>query len=163
MMAGGKYKRKLNDLNFQLVNWAPVARPSGTQVANLDAPTKAHVCILNNDDYIAVTGLKSCTGLALYDADSKLAAMYHFGGHFGKEQKELGAFAEQLSAHHVELGRLQMWLFGSTTCGYADKLLEVLRALGFIQTPGVMEIDGVAHPSAAFYLLGTGVVTHQLT
>jgi hypothetical protein len=161
--SSGQYKRKLNELGFALVDFAPAARPTGKQVAELLAPQAFHVCILDKDDYIAVTKLRSCTGLALYDAASKLGGMYHFGGQFNTEQLALSKFAEELSGHHVELGKLQMWLFGSTKCGFADKLLKELRSLGFTQTPTVMEIDGVVNPEAAFYLLGTGVVTHQLT
>lgn len=160
--SGGQYKRKLNALGFTLTVWAPATKPSGQQVANLLAPKSFHVCILDKDDYMAVTQLRSCTGLALYDAASKLGGMYHFGGQFNDEKAELAEFSGQLSTHHVELGKLQMWLFGSTKCGFADKLLNELRVHGFTQTPNVMEIDGVANPEAAFYLLGTGVVTHQL-
>jgi hypothetical protein len=160
---GGQFKRKLNDLGFTLVAPAPATTPSGKEVANLFTPTQFHVCILGKDDYIAVTKLRSCTGLAIYDAASNLAGMYHFGGQFGSEPTELGKFAKELSDHNVELGKLQMWLFGSTKCGFADKLMKELRVLGFTQAPTVMEIDVLAHQEAAFYLLGTGVVTNQLT
>jgi hypothetical protein len=160
----GRFPAKLNDLSVTLVIWAPAAKPSGKEVANLKAPKSGHVCILNDDDYIAVTGLRSCTGLAVYDAASKLAGMYHFGGQFkDNEPTELGEFARQLSGHIGDLGRLQLWLFGSKKCGYADALLTELRKLGLTRTPSVMEIDVGAHGEAAFYLLGTGVVTHQLT
>jgi hypothetical protein len=159
----GQYKRKLNELGFPLTVPAPVARPSGKQVAELHAPQSFHVCILDKTDYIAVTKLRSCTGLALYDATSKLGAMYHFGGQMNTEQATLSKFAEELRSHGVELGKFQMWLFGSTKCGFADKLLKELKALGFTQIPTVMEIDGGANPEAAFYLLGAGVVAHQLT
>jgi hypothetical protein len=159
----GPYKRKLEELGFTLVVWPPATKPGGKEAANLQAPKSFHVCILDKDDYIAVTKLRSCTGLALYDPASKLGAMYHFGGQFNNEEAELREFAAQLSAHNVELGKLQMWLFGSTKCGFADKLLKELRALLFTQTPSVMQIDGQANPEAAFYLLGTGVAAHQLT
>jgi hypothetical protein len=159
----GVYKRKLHDLGVTPVIPQPAATPSGNKVAELHAPQMSHVCILNRDDYIAVTKLASCTGIALHDAASKVGAMYHFGGQFNTEQATLKVFAAALEAQHVVLGRLQMWLVGSTKCGFADKLLNELRALGFTQTPIVMEIDGATNPQAAFYLLGTGVVTNQLT
>ncbi len=160
----GRYPAKLNNLGVTLVTWAPAAKPSGKEVANLKAPKSGHVCILNGDDYIAVTGLRTCTGLAVYDAASKLAGMYHFGGQFNdNEPAELREFVRQLSGHLGDLGRLQLWLFGSKKCGYADALLDELRKFGFRQEPSVMEIDVGAYGEAAFYLLGTGVVTHQLT
>ncbi len=155
-------RRTLETLGFPLVDPTPAAKPSGQQLANLSAPTQFHVCILGKDDYIAVTKLRGCTGLALYDSASKLGGMYHFGGQFGAEPTELDKFAGELSAHHVELGKLQMWLVGSTKCGYADKLLGALKGLGFTQTPVIMEINGMANPEAEFYLLGTGAVTNQL-
>jgi len=161
--SGGQYKSNLKALGFKLDVWLPAKRPNGQKVAELSAPKLFHVCILDKDDYIAVTQLRSCTGLALYDAASKLAAMYHFGGQFNNEQAELEKFVGQLSAHHDELFKLQMWLFGSTKCAFAEKLLKELKNHGFSQTPSVMEIDGKTNPAAAFYLLGTGIVTNQLT
>ncbi len=160
---GGQYKRKLETLGFPLVTPAPAKTPGGQQVANAIAPKKSYVCILGKDDYMAVTKLASCTGLALFDAASNLGGVYHFGGQFNSEPVELAEFAGELRKHTSELGNLHMWLFGSTKCGFANKLLDELRSLGFNQKPVVMQIDGATHPEAAFYLLGTGVVTDELT
>jgi hypothetical protein len=159
----GQFKRNLETLQIALVSPAPAAKPIGKPVASLHGPKMFHVCILDEDDYIAVTQLRGCTGLALYDAASKLGAMYHFGGQFGSEQQELGRFAKDVGAHPVELDKLQIWLFGGTKCGYANKLLVELRKLGFMQTPTVMQVDGTPNQGVSFYLLGTGVVTDQLT
>jgi hypothetical protein len=159
------YKRKLRDLGFQLVNPSPAAKPNKEPVAVLGSPRMFHVCVLKNDDYIAVPDLRSCTGLAVYDPVSRVGAAYHFGGHshLDQEKAELGKFATELKKHVAELSKLQMWLFASDKCAFADKLLPCLREHGLTQTPTVMEMHVEPNKDAAFYLLGTGIVTNKLT
>jgi hypothetical protein len=133
-------------------------------LANLSAPKSFHVCILGQNDYIAVTDLRSCTGLALYDTASNVGAMYHFGGQMGDaETTKLNDFVEQLTAQHVPLGRFHMWLFGSNKCEFANVLVSALITHGFNQRPIVLEAQVQDNSAVAFYLLGTGVVTNCLT
>lgn len=159
------YKRKLRDLGFQLVDPSPAAKPSKEPVAVLRSPRTFHVCVLKSDDYIAIPDLRTCTGVAVYDPASKVGAAYHFGGHshLSEEDTELGKFAAKLLEHGVELGKLQMWLFASDKCAFADKFLPYLRAHGLTQTPTLMEMHVEPTNDAVFYLLGTGVVTNKLT
>jgi len=116
------YKHKLKDLGFQLVDPPFAAKPNKDPVAVLSLPRRFHVCVLNNDDYIAIPDLRSCTGLAVYDVASKLGGAYHFGGHsnLNEEDTEIGKFAAKLREHGVDLGKLQMWLFASDKCAFAD-------------------------------------------
>src|SRR5579862_6798986 len=93
---GGQYKRKLEALGFPLVTPAPATTPTGQQVGNAFRPKSCYVCILGQDDYMAVTKLASCTGLAVYNATLNLGGVYHFGGQFNNEQAELRDFAGQL-------------------------------------------------------------------
>ncbi len=150
-------------MGFALAQPISAATPTGAQKANLNAPKKCWVGQLAPNDYIAATDLRSCTALAVYDPVTDIGGMYHFGGQFGDEQAELGAFFHQLVQEGASLARLVIFLSGSEKCAHAHKLVAFLTTNGMNQTPTVSEGPASGNGATTFYLLSGGAVANTLT
>ena len=155
--------RKLQGLGFTLVQPTSVATPTGAQKANLNAPKKWCVAPLAEHDYIAATDLRSCTALAVYDPQTDIGGMYHFGGQFGDEHAELGAFFLQMTHDGALLSRLVIFLSGSEKCAHAQKVVAFLNTNGMNQTPTISEGAVSGNGATTFYLLARGEVANTLT
>ncbi len=155
--------KKLQTLGFALVPPVGVSTPTGAQKANLNAPKKWCVAQLAEHDYIAATDLRSCTALAVYDPQTDISGMYHFGGQFGDEHAELGAFFHQLVHEGASLSRLVIFLSGSEKCAHAHKVVTFLTTNGMNQTPTVSEGAVSGNGATTFYLLARGAVANTLT
>ena len=155
--------RKLRSLGFALQATVSVPTPTGAQLANLSAPTQWHVAQLGPNDYIAITDLRSCTALAVYDPQTNISGMYHFGGQFNDETEPLTSFFLRMVNQGAALRRLVVFLSGSEKCGHAHKLVNFLTNKGMNQQPVVSEGNVSPGGATTFYLLAGGAVANTLT
>jgi len=153
----------LQTLGFALQAPISVTTPTGVQHANLNAPTKWCVAQLAPNDYIAMTDLRSCTALAVYDPQTHISGMYHFGGQFGDENDELTKFFLRMVNQGASLRRLVIFLSGSEKCAHVQKLTAFLQSKGMNQQPNVSEGAVANNGATTFYLLAGGAVANTLT
>ena len=153
----------MQTLGFALQAPISVPTPTGAQHANLSAPTKWCVAQLAPNDYIAITDLRSCTALAVYDPQTHISGMYHFGGQFGDENDELTKFFLRMVNQGASLLRLVIFLSGSEKCAHVQKLTAFLQSKGMNQQPNVSEGAVANNGATTFYLLAGGAVANTLT
>lgn len=154
--------KALQSLGLVLQPAVSVAKQSGSQKANLSAPKMHFVTQLAAGDYIAITDLRTCTALAVYDAQKDVSGAYHFGGHFGDEQAELDEFFLAFSKAGADAKGSLLFLSGSQKCQHVEKLLSYLRSKGLNQAPHVSESIASADGATVFYLLATGQIANAL-
>jgi hypothetical protein len=161
----GQFPQSLCHLGFitKIPQTAP--RPARQRGKNMTGPRMFLVATLQADEYMAVTSLKTCTGLAVYDATVGVSGLYHFGGHFGNEAAELDAFFQQLSQQGAQVARLEFSLSGSMRCKFCGKLLAYLQGLpGYVsQQVSVYQTEHDNQGDASVFLLAGGRVAHVLT
>ena len=157
--------KALRHLGIGVQDPVSLPKPSGTMHGPYFAPTQYCVKRLGNDDYIAVTQLRSCTGIAAYDPVTDVSGMYHFGGQFGNEESELTLFFLRMVNHGASLQRLQISLSGSVKCAHVQKVIGFLQSRKMYR-PTMLRIYEVPVDArggdSAFYLLLGGRVAHAL-
>lgn len=156
------FPRALTQLALVVIHASKESRAGTQKGRSLLAPTMWAVKALDEGEYLAITHLLSCTGLAVYDPHSKVCGMYHFGGQFSKEEDTLDAFFLKLIQKGARCDRVNISLSGSKKCGYAAKLLNYLKTVQGIADHqfAVYESEQTADTGAEFYLFGDGRVAH---
>jgi hypothetical protein len=161
----GQFPQSLCHLGFVTKVPQSAPRPARQRGKNMTGPRMFLVAALQADEYMAVTSLKTCTGLAVYDATVGVSGLYHFGGHFGNETTELDTFFQQLSQQGTQVARMEFSLSGSMRCKFSGKLLTYLQGLpGYVsQHVSVYQTEYDNHGEASVFLLAGGKVAHTLT